>query len=181
MIDLLKITGSDHFFYIVDYVRDNPSQNASAIAKKLDIHIVTVQKCLDTLEKYGFVMTDEKKGMGRPSKTYSYKGGSFNVSIDELLREYRMRTHRVRESGNPDVVFSYDVDREIVNAIIVGGKHGKKIRLDAREGRFMWLVPPPESEPIRIEDAAKAANIPVPDAVRFLLEIAELKIVEITI
>jgi predicted transcriptional regulator len=179
MIDLLKITGSDFFFDIVEYVRDNPLQNASSIARKLDIHIVTVQRSLDTLEKYGFIATEEKKGMGRPSKIYSYKGGSFTVNINELLEEYGMRKMRVRESGNPDIAFSFDVDKEIVNAILAGGKNGKKIKLDNKEGRFMWLVPPPDSEPVLIEDTARAANIPIPDAIRFLLEIQEYNIVEI--
>jgi len=138
MIDLMKIVGSDHFLMIVEFVKNNPGNNASHISKKLNIHIITVQRCLDTLEKYGFIVTEEKRGSGRPSKIYSYVGGSFNVNIDELLSEYMMRSERVRETGNPDIMFSYDVDKEIVNAVLVGGKKGRKIKLVYLKNVFLF-------------------------------------------
>ena len=53
------------------------------IAKKLNLHVATVQKILDTMEKYGFVTSKKKEGIGRPSKLYCYKGGNFTINIDE--------------------------------------------------------------------------------------------------
>jgi predicted transcriptional regulator len=179
MIDLIKIVGSDHFLMIVEFVKSNPGYNASHLAKKLNIHIITVQRYLDTLEKYGFIVTDEKRGSGRPSKIYSYVGGSFNVNIDELLSEYMMRSEKIRETGNPDIVFSYDVDKEIVNAVLVGGKKGRKIKLDEKEGRFLWLVPPPDSAGEIIEKIARDVGIALPDAIKMVLELKELDVLEV--
>ncbi len=179
MIDLIKVIASEHFLRIIEFVKGNPGNNASHISRKLNIHIITVQRYLDTLEKYGFTATAEKRGSGRPSRIYTYIGGSFNVNIDELLREYMMRTEKVRETGNPDVIFSYDVDKEIVNAVLVGGKKGKKVKLDEKEGRFLWLVPPPDSEGEVIENIARDGSIAVPDAIKTVLELKELGVLEV--
>jgi len=179
MIDLVKIIASDHFLEVLEFVKNNPGNNAFFISKKLKIHVITVQRYLDTLEKYNFIVTDEKRGTGRPSKIYSYIGGSFNVNIDELLKEYMMRTDKVRETGNSNVAFSYDVDKEIVNAILVGGKKGEKIKLDEKEGRFLWLVPPPDSKGEVIEKIARQVGIPIPDAIKMVLELKERSVLEV--
>jgi hypothetical protein len=179
MIDLMKIIGSDHFLEIVEFVKSNPAQNASTISKKLKIHIVTIQRCLDTLDKYQFVKTGEKHSLGRPSKIYSYQGGRFQVDFDGLLSEYEMRKKLIRETGNPGILYSFDVDKEIVNAVLVGGKTGKKIKLDEKEGRFLWAVPPPDSKGELIETIARNARIPVTDAVRFILDFSKYNIFEV--
>jgi hypothetical protein len=178
MIDLIRAIALDHFFEIMDFLKSTPGVNTSFIAQKMGLHIVTVQKVIDVMEKYGFVLIEEKKGVGRPSKIYSFKGGSFTVDLDMLLDEYQMRLKIIRESGNPNVSFSYDVDKEIINAVLIGGKTGEKIRLEDKQGKFLWLVPPPDSNGKTIEEIAKEAGIPVPDAIRFANEMIDLKIVE---
>lgn len=179
MIDLIKVLASDHFFEVIEYVSQNPGQNASAIARSLNIHIVTIQRYLDTLEKYEFVTISYKKGIGRPSKIYSYTGGSFEVHLDELLEEYKLRLRRVRDAGNDEVSFSYDVDKELINAVLIGGRTGKKIKLDDKSGRFLWLVPPPDSKGETIENLAKAAGIPVVDAIRLTTEMEQVGVLEV--
>ncbi len=179
MIDLIRVLGSDHVFEIIAFLRKDPERNASFIAKKVDIHTVTVQRVLDTLAKYGFVKTDEKRGVGRPSTTYSYLGGKFIVKLDELFSGYDLRNKLVRESGQAEVSFSYDVDKEIVNAILIGGKKGKKIKLDSRSGRFLWLVPPPDSRGETIESISQKAGVPLIDAIKFCLEMQDLEILEV--
>lgn len=179
MIDLVKIIASENFLDIIEYVKENPGHNASYLAKKLKIHIVTVQRTLDTLEKYGFISIDEKRGSGRPSKTYFYKGGSFKVDINELLNEFSLRSKRIRESGREDIAMSYDIDREIVNALLIGGKKGKKIRFSEKEGRFLWLIPPPDSRGEVIEVLARETPIAVPDAIKLVLEMQNHGIVEV--
>lgn len=179
MIDLVKIIASDHLLEIIEFVKNNPGNNAFFLSKKLKIHFITVQRHLDTLVKYNFIATDEKRGTGRPSKIYSYVGGSFSVNLDELLQEYGLRSEKVRETGNSNIAFSYDVDKEIVNAILIGGKHGEKIKLDEKEGRFLWLVPPPDSKGEIIENIARKVGIAVPDAIKMVLELKELNILEV--
>lgn len=179
MIDLIRVLGSDHVFEIIAFLRKNPGRNASFVAKKLNIHTVTVQRVLDTLAKYGFVKTDEKRGVGRPSTIYFYLGGKFTVDLDELFSGFDLRNKRVRESGLPELSFSYDVDKEIVNAILIGGKKGKKIKLDSRSGRFLWLVPPPDSRGETIESISQKAGVPLIDAIKFCLEMQDLEILEV--
>jgi hypothetical protein len=181
MIDLIKVLASDHFFEVIEYVSEHPGENASSIARSRGIHIVTIQRYLDTLEKYGFVECSDKKGIGRPSKIYSYKGGSFEVHINSLLEEYKLRLRKVRDAGNDEVSFSYDVDKEVINAVLIGGRSGKKIKLDEKSGRFLWMVPPPDSKGETIEKLAKAAGIPVVDAIRLVTEMEQLSVLEVLV
>ncbi|MDH5386483.1 MAG: transcriptional regulator [Candidatus Aminicenantes bacterium] len=179
MIDLIRVLGSEHAFEIIDFLKKNPDQNASFIASNLNIHIVTVQRVLETMEKYGFVSTKEKGGVGRPSKTFSYIGGDFKVNLDDLFSGYDLKDKLVRETGSSDVTFSYNVDKEFVNAILVGGKRGKKIKLDPKTGRFLWLVPPPDSKGETIESISSQAGLPLPDAIKFCLDMQDLEILEV--
>jgi len=178
MIDLIRILGSENIFEIIDFLKKNPDQNASFIGKSLTMHIITVQRVLDTLEKYGFVESKEKRGIGRPSKTYSYLGGEFKINLDKLFSGYDLKEKIIRETGSPEVSFSYDVDKEIVNAVLIGGKEGEKIKLDPKTGRFLWLVPPPDSQGETIENISNKAGIPLIDAIKFFLEMQDLEVLE---
>ena len=179
MIDLIRVLGSEHIFGIIDFVRNNPGENASFIANSLNIHPVTVQRVLETLARYGFIGVEEKKGLGRPSRNFTYLGGKFTVDLDELFSDYGLKNKRIREIENPDITFSFDVDKEIVNAILIGGKKGKKIKLDLKRGRFLWLIPPPDSKGETIESLSKEAGIPLIDAIRFSLEMQEIGVLEV--
>jgi len=178
MIDLIRVLGSEHIFEIIDFLKKNPDQNASFIGKSLAMHIITVQRVLDTLENYGFVKSKEKRGIGRPSKTYSYLGGEFKINLDKLFSGYDLKEKIIREKGNTEISFSYDVDKEIVNAILVGGKKGEKIKLNLKTGRFLWLVPPPDSKGETIESISRKAGIPLADAIKFFLEMQDLEVLE---
>lgn len=179
MIDLIKVMASEHFFDVIEHLHRNPDNNASAVARALNIHIVTVQKILDTMDKYGLVQTNERKGIGRPSKIYSYKGGKLTLDLDRMLKEYGMRYKKIRDKGTTGVSYSYNLDKETVNGIFIGGKRGKKIKLDEKDGRFLWLVPPPDSRGEIIEELAIKSGLPVVDAIRLILEFVELDVLEV--
>jgi len=179
MIDLIRVLGSEHIFSIIDFVRKNPAQNASSIASSLNIHTVTVQRALETLAKYGFVAVEEKRGVGRPSRNFTYLGGKLTVDLNKLFSDYSLKDNLVRESGNPDISFSYDVDKETVNAVLIGGKKGEKVKLDPKTGRFLWLVPPPDSKGETIEHICVEAGVPLIDAIRFCLKMEEIDVLEV--
>lgn len=130
------------------------------------------------LEKYDFVSGMEKKGIGRPSRIYTYIGGKLSINLDELLTLYLLRVKKIRETGNPKVSFSYDVDKEIVNVILIGGKTGEKIRLNDKNGKFLWLLPPPDSAGETVENLARRSGMPVTDAIRFVQDMIGLNIIE---
>lgn len=179
MIDLIRILGSEHIFSIIDFIKKNPGQNSSSIASSLNIHTVTVQRALETLAKYGFVDVEEKRGVGRPSRNFTYRGGRLKVDLNELFSDYDLKNDLVRESGNPEISFSYDVDKETVNAVLIGGKKGHKIKLDPKTGRFLWLVPPPDSKGETIENICQEAGVPLIDAIRFCIKMQELEVLEV--
>jgi DNA-binding transcriptional ArsR family regulator len=178
MIDLIKVIASEHFMEIIDFVKANPERNSSSIAKALDLHILTVQRSLDTVERYGFVEARVERKPGRPAKVYRYLGGEFKIDLDRLLGEYELRGRLLRETGKSDISFSFDVDRELVNAVLIGGKNGEKVRLDEKAGRFLWLVPPPDSGGETIQALAEKAGISIIDAIRFVEEMRGLGVVE---
>jgi hypothetical protein len=170
--------GSEYFFEVADYLKNHPGINAYNLTKDIKIHVATAQKILDAMERYGFAITSEKKGLGRPSKTYTYKGGDLVINIDQLVDRYQMRNRKIREKADTEVKFSYDVDKEIINAILLKGKTGKKIKVDDKFGKLLWLVPPPDSEGNTIDNLAREAGVPVLDAIEFLLEMMKFKIIE---
>ena len=61
----------------------------------------------------------------------------------------------------------------------MGGKKGEKIKLEKKEGRFLWLVPPPDSKGEVIENIARQVGIPIPDAIKMVLELKELNVLEV--
>ncbi|MBN2435989.1 MAG: hypothetical protein JXK07_12060 [Spirochaetes bacterium] len=141
--------------------------------------MVTAQRILDTLEKYKFVISSkQKKGLGRPSKIYTYMGGEFSVNLDEMLKIYQSRLIYIREAGNPEVSFSFDIDKELINAVLLKGRSGKKIKMDDQRGRLLWLLPPPDSRGETIESIAEKTGFPIIDSVIFFREMIELNIIE---
>ncbi len=179
LYDLIKIMSSDHLFGILEYLKNNPGSNASAISREMGVHIVTVQKILDGLCRYGFVDTTIKKGIGRPSKLYTFRGGEFKININDMLDEYAKRSRKIRELENENVQFNFDVGKEIVNAVIIGGRRGMKIIFDEKEGSFISLIPPPGSSGKTIEELAEKSAISVLDAVQLTGQLIDYSIVEV--
>jgi predicted ArsR family transcriptional regulator len=163
---------------VIDYIKNHPDTNASTVARKVAVHVVTAQRILDTMEKYGFLTSQQKRTVGRPSKIYRYVGGSYTINMDELLALYKKRDNRVRETGRMDVMFSYDVDRELINAVLIGGKKGIKHKMDEKQGRLLWLVPPPDSKGESIGNLAKETGTSLLEAVQFCEEMLQLGVIE---
>lgn len=169
MLDLIRALNLENAFDIMEYLAAHPDVNASTVARDLGVHIVTVQHVLDALESEGAVTSTTMRGtIGRPSKAYRYRGGVFTIDLGALLADYGRRMQHVRDAGNPAVSYSYDIDHEVINAVLVGGRRGTRITLDSRMGRLFWLVPPPDSKGIQIQELAEKAGVPVLDAVQFI-------------
>ncbi len=124
MFDLIKTLASENIFDILTYVKGNSGKNASTIAKALGIHVITVQRALEVMERYSFVVSSEIRTIGRPSKAYGFRGGSITINLDSILQQYALKSKKVRDAGREDVSFQYDVHREIVHGIMIGGRGG---------------------------------------------------------
>lgn len=179
MIDLIKVMSSERFFEVTEYLKLNPNVNASSISSNLNIHIITVQRYLEVLEKYGFVSSREKRGIGRPSKTYTFLGGKFTLDIDELLKEYSLRSQKIREKENSTISYNYDIDNERIKQVIIGGRKGTKVELEDKSGKFLWMLPPPDSEGESIEKLASQSGMAVLDAVKFVRDMIEIGVMEV--
>ncbi|MDN5343303.1 MULTISPECIES: HTH domain-containing protein [Oceanotoga] len=179
MYDLIKVLTNEHFFKVIEYLNENPESNPSKIAKKLKIHTATVQNYLETLEKYKFVVYKEKKGLGRPSKLYSFKGGSFEVNLNELLEKFYIKNKKIRDAGNEKIKYSYDVEKEIINTIIIDKHKKETIKLDSKSGKFLWLLPPPNSNFESIEKLCLKSGFSILEAVELCLYLQKKGVLEI--
>ncbi|HOO33779.1 MAG TPA: hypothetical protein PK466_14680 [Thermotogota bacterium] len=179
MIELIRLTASEYFFYVLEYLKENPKSNASKIARHLRVHIITVQKILDGMTKYGFVEYEWKGGIGRPSKLYSYIGGSFEINIDSLLNEFSDRYMKIREKAGHEIRFNLDVDKGVVNALILDKRGKNKILLDKREGEFLNLLPTPDEEYKEIYLLASKSGMPVLEAIEFVKGLKEINLIDI--
>lgn len=178
MIELIRLAASEYFFYVLEYLKKNPKSNASKIAKQLKVHIITVQKILDGMTKYGFVEYEWKGGIGRPSKLYSYIGGSFEINIDSLLSEFSNRFIKIKEKAGHEVRFNLDVDKGIVNALILDKRGKDKILLDKREGEFLNQLPTPDEDYMEINLMASKSGMPVLEAIEFVKSLEEINLIE---
>jgi predicted transcriptional regulator len=179
MIELIRLAASEYFFYVLEYLKKNPKSNASKIAKQLKVHIITVQKILDGLTKHGFVEYEWKGGIGRPSKLYSYIGGSFEINIDALLSEFSDRYMKIKERVGHDIRFNLDVDKGVVNALILDKRGKNKIILDKREGEFLNLLPTPDEDYLEINFMAGKSGMPVLEAIEFVKSLEEINLIDI--
>lgn len=179
MYDLIRTLYGDHIFKVLEYLKLNPGSNASKIASDIGIHTATVQSYLNVLDKYGIIKSEIKKGLGRPSNIYNYVGGSFNINFDELIEKYSYKDRLVRDYGNENIKYSYDIDKEIINDIIIIGKKKETMKFDSREGRFLWLLPPPDSKGDSIENLCNMCGITIMESVDLVLSLNEKGVVEI--
>lgn len=180
MLDLLKALSSSNAFEVLMYVKENPDSNASGVASALGLHVLTVQKILEVLEKYGIVKSKLVRSVGRPSKRYRYIGGKIEVNVDELLDLYTLKHMPVREKAFEDALYDYDVRRERIKRLLVKSDR-RKIVFDETEGKVLWFVPPPDSQGKPVEEIAKESGISllqVLEAVKRLLDLGLVELVE---
>jgi predicted transcriptional regulator len=177
-LDLLKALSSSNTFEILDYLKKHPDSNASKIAKALGLHVLTVQRHLEVLEKYGIVKSRIAKGVGRPSKKYRYLGGSVEVNVDEILELYQLKNAAVREKVLDNVVYDCDMRKEVVRRFL-NKLDKRKIIFDEMEGKVLWFIPPPDSKGKSVKEIAKETGFSLIQVLEIIKRLADLGLVEL--
>jgi len=176
--DLFKTLSSANVFDILHYLRKHPNSNASKIAAALGLHVFTVQKHLETLEKYGIVESEVVRSVGRPSKRYRYVGGSVEVNVDDLLQLYTLKDTMVRERPLNEAVYDCDIGKERVRRLLFKPSK-RKVVFDEVEGKVLWFVPPPDSEGKPVEEIARETGLPLIQVLRAVKQLVDMGFVEL--
>ncbi|HPX16724.1 MAG TPA: hypothetical protein PL068_09175, partial [Petrotogaceae bacterium] len=78
-----------------------------------------------------------------------------------------------------DISYNYDIDNERIKQVIIGGRKGTKVELEDKSGKFLWMLPPPDSEGESIEKLASQSGMAVLDAVKFVRDMIEIGVMEV--
>ncbi|MBB6062325.1 putative ArsR family transcriptional regulator [Thermosipho japonicus] len=175
MNELLKIISSPQLFEVLNFLKDNPDMNSSAIAKSLGYHTFTVQRYLEVMEKFNIVAFREEKKIGRPSKKYRYIGGKITIDINEILSIFKLKGKRIRERSG-DFKYSYDLNRETIKGVIL---NKEKIKFNEIEGKVLFLIPPVNSNGITACEISEKININEFDVLCALKKFLSLNLIEV--
>jgi len=179
MFDLIKVLAGEKTFEVLHYLKNHPFSNASKIAKELNIHVATVQKYLEVFEKYSVVSSTVQQKIGRPSKIYKYIGGEIRLNMDVVINLLEEKDLKYREAKIDDVAYDFDPKREMIKAIIMGKRRGKKITFDEFEGKVLWHVPPVDSDGKSAIVISKESSVPLIITLEALQKFRKLEIVEV--
>ena len=164
--------------------------SASEAASRLDMHIRTVQEFLDTMTAYGIIDKKEVFERKRPYFRYSIKKKKIEIIID-LNKEFTKSTnqkseYKIREIKNSGAKFSVARNGEYFSTLTIwigDGRDGKerKINLTIPQGRFLYYLPFPDTNPLSIDEIMLKAdnnNMHKPEILDIINELLELKIIE---
>ncbi|QTA38742.1 transcriptional regulator [Thermosipho ferrireducens] len=175
MNELLKIIASPQLFEVLYFLKNNPNQNPSTIARKLGFHTFTVQRYLEVLEKFGIVSSKIEKKIGRPSKKYTYVGGTITIDINDILKIFELKSKKFRMKTE-DLKYSYNLKKEIINGVIY---RGKKIEFSESEGKILFLIPPSDSSGISAKEIFERIKMSEFDILCIIKKLIDLDLIEV--
>ncbi|HSB14476.1 MAG TPA: hypothetical protein VLE22_08450 [Bryobacteraceae bacterium] len=166
--------------------------SASEAASRTDLHIKTAQDFLETVTDLGIVARAEVREGKRPYYRYSLQQEKIQLELDltSLRRAGKQDekvSARIRERRNAAVHFSTSRDGQQLASILVGTGQGRdrkqrKINLTAAQGKFLYHLPFPTAEPLRIDEIMRKAGLSDDSRVEVLsiLELLEeLRVLEV--
>ncbi len=143
--------------------------SASEAASRLDLHIKTAQDFLETLYEEGLVSKEEAYEKKRPYFRYGLKAEKLSIEVyfsDFSMKEKSRKVLeiRIREKKNSGVIFKSARSGDRISALhyFIGKgrkRKDKKIYLTERQGRFLYSLPFPTEEPLRVAEIMKKADI----------------------
>jgi len=142
--------------------------SASEAASRLNMHIRTVQDCLETMAAYDIIEKKEVYEKKRPYNRYSIIKKKIEIIID--LESALDETHntqpasRIRESKRVQVKFSTSRNGEYFSSVSIWEGKGRmtkerKINLTTAQGKFLYFLPFPDAEPLAIDQIMRKADI----------------------
>jgi len=164
--------------------------SASEAASRLDMHIRTVQEFLDTMSTYNIIDKKEVSERKRPYFRYSIKKKKIEIIID-LDKEFTKSSdhkseYKIREIRNSGAKFSVARNGEYFSTLTIwmgDSRVGKerKINLTIPQGRFLYYLPFPDTDPLSIDEIIQKADnndMHKSEILDIINELLELKIIE---
>ena len=164
--------------------------SASEAASRLDMHIRTVQEFLDTMSSYNILDKKEAFERKRPYFRYSIKKKKIEIIID-LDKEFAKSSdhkseYKIREMKNSGAKFSIARNGEYFSTLTIWIGDGRdvkerKINLTIPQGRFLYYLPFPDTDPLSIDEIMQKADNKEKDKseiINIINELLELKIIE---
>ena len=144
------------------------SVSASEAASMLDLHIQTAQEFLEGLNREGIVNREEVSEGKRPYYRYALIKDQITLRIN--LKDLRERASRedlddlIRERKNSGALFKEGAGPGFISSVTLFEGEGRrrkerKINLTNKQGRFLYHLPFPNSEPRSIKSLLKKAGL----------------------
>jgi predicted transcriptional regulator len=157
---------AQEFFRILVFYQDI---SASEAASKLELHIKTAQDFLEELCWLNIVERKEVSENKRPYFRYSLKQRKIYLEID-LQKLFNLEVtkykldQKIRERTNTGAVFTSPAKSNYISTISIFFGKGrerseKKIRLTKNQGKFIFHLPFPNAEFMRISDIMQKAEV----------------------
>lgn len=145
------------------------SLSASEVAARLELHVQTAQDFLEALAGLGVVAKEEVYEGKRPYFRYSLLAPRLSLEID-LAATFAPPSSRpakwgaIRERKNSSARFSTGRDNASIHSVAVwtGDRRSgreRKISLTESQGRFLFHLPFPSSDPVAVDAIMEQAGV----------------------
>jgi len=164
--------------------------SASEAASRLDMHIRTVQDFLDTMSVYDIIDKKEVFERKRPYFRYAIKKKKIEIIInldEEFAKNSNQKSvYKIREMKNSGAKFSIARNGDYFSTLTIwigDGRDGKerKINLTIPQGRFLYYLPFPDTNPQSVDEIMKKADnndMHKSEILDIINELLDLKIIE---
>lgn len=161
---LAKDYAEEFFRLLVNY----KDISASEAASRLGLHIRTAQDFLEGLTEVGILQREEVYEKKRPYYRYILSKERIYLEIDltqfEQTHTNSNAARRIREKSNSGVNFSLARGGEYIGHVTLWTGEGRdrkerKISLTQPQGRFLYHLPFPNADFLRIDEIMRKADI----------------------
>lgn len=161
---LSKDYAEDIFGLLVNY----QAISASEVAARLNLHIKTAQDYLESLAELGVVEKEEVLEKKRPYYRYALKQTRILIDIDlmQIKREPSDNSLAalIREKAGAGARFAAARNDDYIASVIIWTGEGRerqerRIKLTTPQGRFLYHLPFPKTQPLSVAEIMKKAGI----------------------
>jgi predicted transcriptional regulator len=175
---LAKDYAEEFFRLLVNY----QDISASEAASRLGLHIRTAQDFLEGLTELGILQREEVYEKKRPYYRYVLKTERIKLEVDltqfEQTHTNSNAARRIREKNNSGANFSLARGGEYIGHVSLWTGEGRdrkerKISLTQPQGRFLYHLPFPNADFLRIDEIMRKAEV-AEDSLPEILDIVDV-------
>ncbi len=156
--------------------------SASEAAARLNIHIKTAQDFLEGLTELGITAREEALEGKRPYLRYILQQDQirFELDLNQVKRaaDSGSLAVSIREREQSGARFSMARSGDAINSVTIWTGEGrdrqeKRIKLTAPQGKFLYHLPFPNTEPLPVEQIMRKAGV-APELSAEILDLVQL-------